>query len=46
MHKFDRFLDCDDVFRKVLVDVVDQRSLRRGFARAGDRSLGQGRRGS
>ena len=35
MHEFDRFLDCHDMFRKVLIDIVDQRSLCRRFAGAG-----------
>ena len=35
VHEFDRFFDCHDVLGKVLIDVVDQRRLRRRFARTG-----------
>ena len=40
MHEFDRFFDCYDVFCKILIDVINQRGLRGGFAgtsRAGDK---------
>src|SRR4030095_11577482 len=35
MHELDRLLDRHDMFCKVLIDIVDQRSLRGGFAGAG-----------
>ena len=38
MHEFDWFLDRYNVFRKVSIDVVDQRSLRGGLAGAGGTS--------
>src|SRR5206468_8332995 len=35
VHEFDWFLDGHHVLRKILIDVVDQRSLRRCFAGTG-----------
>jgi hypothetical protein len=35
VHELDRFLNRHHVFCKVLIDVVDQRSLRSSFAGAG-----------
>src|SRR6266699_6951887 len=35
VHEFDRFFDCHDVLGEVLIDVVDDRGLRRCFAGTG-----------
>ena len=35
VHEFDRFFDCHDVLGKVLINVIDQRGLRRRFAGTG-----------
>ena len=35
MHELNRFLDRDDVPRKIVVDVIDQRRQRRRFAGTG-----------
>jgi hypothetical protein len=35
VHEFDRFFDCHDVLGKVLIDVVNERGLRRRFAGTG-----------
>ena len=35
VHEFDRFFDCHNVLGKVLIDVVDERGLRRRFSGTG-----------